>query len=184
MHPAALRSPHSVARRLLALAAVSGVASGLDREEILFWLKHEFLWPAVLPTEERFLTSLSPSPKDSIAFSWRMEAVYVLGWALRLRDDLEPPTAEASIGSVLEQMPGPGDAVAGFVESCALRPAGEIQAAVEAYFDAHASCCACKSRGQPERHGYDIEVVQERHRALNWLVQYEHAEWDHVATDT
>lgn len=180
----ALRTPEDAARRMLVLAAVSGVAAGLDREVILDWLRQEALWSAASPAEQRFLADPQPSERDTIHFSWQMEAVYALGWALRLIPALDPPVEQASIGDILEQVPGPGDAVAGFLAACALRPAAEIHRATEAALDAHALCRAARRRGEPERHGYDIEVAQERHRALNWLTRYGDADWDDVATDT
>lgn len=30
----------------------------------------------------------------------------------------------------------------------------------------------------------DAEVVFERHHSLNWLINYQHQEWDEVTTDT
>ncbi len=180
----ALRTAPDAARRLLVLAAVSGVAAGLERETIVAWLQRESLWRAASPAERRFLADPRPSERDIIHFSWQMEAVYVLGWALGLVAALGPPTDQATIGDILEQVPGPGDEVDGFVRTCALRPATEIGAATEFALDAHARCRAARSRGEPEKHGYDIEVAQERHRALNWLVRYENADWDDVGTDT
>lgn len=180
----ALRTAEEAARRLLVLAAVSGVAAGLDRETILDWLRQEALWSAASPAEQRFLADAHPSERDTIHFSWQMEAVYALGWALRLIPAMDPPAEQASIGGILEQVPGPGDPAAGFVASCALRPAAEIHRATEAALDAHARCRAARRRGEPERNGYDIEVAQERHRALNWLTRYGDADWDDVATDT
>lgn len=180
----ALRSAPEAARRLLALAAVSGVAAGLDREEIVAWMRRESLWAAASPIERRFLADPRPSERDTIHFSWQMEAVYVLGWALRLVPALDPPREQAGIGDILEQVPGPGDEVEAFVRSCALRPAEEIHRAVDFAFDAHSRCRAARSRGEREPHGYDIEVAQERHRALNWLVRHDNADWDDVGTDT
>jgi hypothetical protein len=185
MTPApALRTPEETARRLLVLAAVSGVAAGLDREAIVDWLRQEGLWSAASPAERRFLDNPQPAERDTVYFSWQMEAVYALGWALGLIPALDPPVEQASIGDILEQVPGPGDAVAGFLAARALRPAADIHAAAQAALDAHALCRAARRRGEPERHGYDIEVAQERHRALNWLTRYGDADWDDVATDT
>jgi hypothetical protein len=184
--PASLssRSPRETAERLLVVAAVSAVASGMDRREIVDWLTQQTLWPKASPAERAFLSDEHPAEKTSIHFSWQMEAVYVLGWALKLLPRLDPPTAQASIGDVLEQLPGPGDAIDRFVTSCALRSAAEIHAAAESALNAHAHCRSARSRGVPEPHGYDIEVAQERHRTLNWLIRYEEAAWDDVATDT
>lgn len=181
---AALRTPTEVAERLLLLAAASAVAADVDRDEVLSWLRQEGLWAKATPAEKTFLSTEHPTEKAKIHFSWQMEAVYVLGWALQLITRLEPPRAQASIGDILERVPGPGDRVGEFVASCKLRPASEIHAAAEAALNAHAYCRQAKSAGKAEPHGYDIEVAQERHRALNWLVRYENADWDDVATDT
>jgi hypothetical protein len=178
------RTAEETARRLLVLAAVSAVAAGLDREEIVFWLTQEDLWDAASPAEQRFLQAAQPSERDTIHFSWQMEAVYVMGWALALLPALDPPVEQAGISDILERIPGPGDRAEQFVASCTLRPAAEIHAAAGFALDAHARCRAARSRGERESNGYDIEVAQERHRALNWLIRYENADWDDVATDT
>jgi hypothetical protein len=180
----ALRSAPEVGERLILLAAVSAVAADMDRQEISSWLRREDLWRKASPAEKAFLSTDRPSQKQTIHFSWQMEAVYVLGWALNLVPELDPPTEQASIGDILERMPGPGDRVGRFIASCSLRPASEVHEAAEAALNAHAYCRRAKSVGEAEPHGYDIEVAQERHRALNWLIRYDNAEWDDVATDT
>lgn len=30
----------------------------------------------------------------------------------------------------------------------------------------------------------DIEIIQERHHAINWLIGYDGLDWDEVTTDT
>jgi hypothetical protein len=30
----------------------------------------------------------------------------------------------------------------------------------------------------------DLEIVQERHHAINWVIGYDGAPWDEVTTDT
>lgn len=180
----ALRSGPEAAERLLLAAAVSAVAADVDRDEVVAWLRKEGLWAKASPMEKAFLSTARPSEKSKIHFSWQMESVYVLGWALNLVPAMTPPATQASIGDILERVPGPGDRVANFVASSKLRAAAEIHAAAEAALNAHAYCRQARSGGKPEPHGYDIEVAQERHRALNWLIRYENADWDDVATDT
>ena len=130
----ALRTAPEAAERLLLCAAVSAVAGDFDREEVLAWLKKEGLWAKASPTEKAFLTTAQPSEKSKIHFSWQMESVYVLGWALHLVPAMAPPTAQASIGDILERVPGPGDRVGDFVASSKLRAAAEIHAAAEAAY--------------------------------------------------
>jgi len=180
----ALRKSPEVAERLILVAAVSAVAADMDRKEVSSWLRQQGLWEKASPAERAFLAAEHPPTKTTIHFSWQMEAVYVLGWALKLAPRLDPPKEQASIGDILEQMPGPGDRVAEFIASCELRSAREIHRAAETALNDHALCRKAARAGEPEPHGYDIEVAQERHRALNWLIVYENAAWDDVATDT
>lgn len=149
-----MRSAQETAKRLLVLASVCAVADD------------------------------SSLRKEVIDYSWRAEAFYVLGWALGLEPDLQPPTDQALSGNILEQIPAPGESVATFVNEVMLRPASEIQNAAEDLYNAHSRCRAVELQNRTERHGYDIEVAQERHRAINWLVCYQGADWDDVATDT
>ena len=179
-----LRTAPEAAERLLLAAAVSAVAADVDREEVLACLQQEGLWAKASPMEKAFLSAAQPSEKSKVHFSWQMESVYVLGWALNLLPTMTPPTTQASIGDSLERVPGPGDRVGDFVASSKLRAAAEIHSAAQAALNAHAYFRQARSSGKPEPHGYDIEVAQERHRALNWLIRYENADWDVVATDT
>jgi hypothetical protein len=147
-------------------------------------LKEEELWSSASPTEKAFLEVAESTPREEIQHSWGAEAVYVLGWALGLVPTLQPPAAQASTGDILDQIPAPGESVKSFLSRATLRSAAELLCAAEDLLNANSWCRAAKDSNRPERHGYDIEVAQERHRAANWLVCYENAEWDEVATDT
>jgi hypothetical protein len=169
----------------LLLASVCAVATDASlRPSIRSWLKTAGLWPSASPVERRFLTAARSGRKDEIYFSWMAEAVYVLGWALGLAPTLLPPTRQAPRARrVLDRLPAPGDPVATFLARARLRPEPAIQTAAKRLHDAHRSCRHAASRGRPEPHGYHLEVVQERHRAANWLIGHG-VDWDRVATDT
>jgi hypothetical protein len=163
---------------MLALVAVSGVAQGVDRKDVVEWLVREHLWDQLTPSEARFLETPTPTERDVISFSWRMECVYVPGWALMIQDRLSAPTEQASIGAILESVPAPGESTAEFIRHSQLRHVGTIHQAAEEYTDMHAR--ARHTRGPAS---LDREVIQERHLALNWLTRYEELAWDHVTTD-
>jgi hypothetical protein len=38
--------------------------------------------------------------------------------------------------------------------------------------------------GRPMPRDLDIEIIQERHHAINWVIGYEGLPWDEVTTDT
>lgn len=180
-----VRSAREVAERLLLVASATAVASDASlRKSVVTWLKEEGMWSSASPAEKAFLEVAQSTPKEEIQHSWGAEAVYVLGWALGLVPSLQPPITQAATGGILDQIPAPGEPVKSFLGQAKLRPAAELQSAAEDLFDAHSWCRAAKDGNRPERHRYDIEVAQERHRAANWLVCYENAEWDDVATDT
>jgi hypothetical protein len=168
----------------LILVAAGAVADGLDRGEVRDWLTRQKLWPSATLSEKAFFDSKSPSEKDVIRFSWQVEGVYVLGWALGLLPKMAPPIAQIGIGEIIDQIPALGESVTEFVSNSSLRAADEILAAADFLFDAHSYCRSAESRGIPERHGYDAEVAEERHRAINWLIGYQRADWDQVPTDT
>lgn len=179
------RSAAEVAGRLVILASTCFVAQERSGQGLVVtWLKAQGIWSDVSPCERAFLEAQSASPADEIAFSWNAECVYFLGWALGLTTALKPPTEQASTGPILDRSPAPGESIADFLRESVLRPIVEISAAVEALHDAHASCRAAASNRVPERHAYNLEVCQERHRAGNWLICYEDADWDKVPTDT
>ena len=152
--------------------------------ELWDWLDVEDLWPSASPLEARFLRAPSASTQDQIAYTWGAEHVWVWAWVLQLTDDSLLPMAQASCGSVLEHMPAPGESTRGFLRQVSARSAEQVADAAEAMFHAHASCRRAQREGQAERHGYDLEVARERHRALNWSIGYGGASWDEVTTDT
>ena len=84
-------------------------------------------------------------------------------------------------GGVFLRLPG---GQPGFLRQVSARSAEQVADAAEAMFHAHASCRRAQREGQAERHGYDLEVARERHRALNWSIGYGGASWDEVTTDT
>ncbi len=180
-----LRSPEEVAKRLLVMASVCAVASESElRLEIIEWLKEECLWIVLSPNEKRFLETETPAKKDEIKYSWYAEAIYLIGWALMLEKTLLPPINQVSTGNILDQIPAPGESTTEFISKAKLRSINELYDQAEELYNAHSRCIAAEIQNRPERHGHDIEVAQERHYAINWLICYEGADWDDVVTDT
>ena len=48
----------------------------------------------------------------------------------------------------------------------------------------HADYHAAQRDGLPLRQPVDVEIIQERHHAINWVIGYEGLPWDLVTTDT
>ncbi len=179
------RAAPEAARRIIALACVGAASNDLDlRQEILSWLAAEGIDSSLSPKERQFLVHPDPSEQDTINFSWSSEAIAVIGWALGLQDQLLPPLEQSSVGGILDQLPAPGEPVSPFINGATLRSGDDLNDCAAKLFDIHAWCRSAADKNQPERHGYDLEVAQAQHRAINWLVRHEGIGWDDVATDT
>jgi len=131
---------------------------------------------ALSPLEQAFLQQEAPSKQDCAPFIWRYESLYLLEWALGLVDELPYPDATAESSKVVDtliEMRGPQ-----------LRPATEILDALDLHYRLHWFLRQARLKQGVEVAGLDADVIMERHRALNWLVRFQHAGWDVVDTPT
>ena len=65
-----------------------------------------------------------------------------------------------------------------------LRPPGELLDELDLCYRLHWIARQARQDGQPAPAGFSEDVVQERHRVLNWLVHHGDASWDEVDTPT
>lgn len=98
------------------------------RDEFWQQLRDEGVWESLSPDERQYVTTPIHrlTAQQRIDASWRLEAVQVLMWALKLLDEL-PPYDQQALPTLLESVPRKD--VRRFVEGASLRPAGEIDAA-------------------------------------------------------
>ena len=78
-----IRSPEEIARRVLCLFALTGLAAGADRQEVLQWLNDSDLWRWLTPREIEFVDNPAPSGKQINDMGWQCERLIVLLWSLR-----------------------------------------------------------------------------------------------------
>lgn len=126
--------------------------------------------------ERAFLAQETPSQQDCAQLTWRYESLYLLEWALGLVDTLPFPDAacdSANTAATLIGMRGPQ-----------LRSAAEILDALDLHYRLHWHVRQERLKHKRDASGIDADVLMERHRALNWLVRFEHATWDAVDTPT
>jgi hypothetical protein len=183
--PDEVRSSADVARRSLALFSVVDLALGADRTDILQWLKDNGLWSTLAPSEVGFIDTPSPSQKQTINAGWLSERLVVLLWALgdierlplsnqqcdtRVFQDILPPFARVSVQE--------------FVSRSGLRPKPELIAMADEILALHWEARDAERNGRTPRKPVDLEIVQERHHAINWVIGYDGLPWDEVTTDT
>ena len=180
-----IRPAEEVARRSLALFAVVGTALGAPRDEILSWLRTGGLWDALTAHEVAYLAQTNPPPKAHLNFGWQSERLIVLLWALGKLDEL-PDSATQCDTSVFQSVlpPFAKKSTQAFIAQAALIEEDRLWKQAELYLDDHwkARDAQLHERSMPP--GIDIEIVQERHHAINWITGYAGLSWDEVTTDT
>ncbi|MBT3134870.1 DUF4272 domain-containing protein [Alteromonas sp. ALT199] len=129
--------------------------------------------------ETDYLSNPSYGSQAQINASWRLEALYLLVWAVGLVPELPFPTEQASVNEFIGSLPRFDEAPDYFIRSLKLRPKSEIMDSSDLTYRLHWAV---------RQHGASLEldggVVQERHHAINWLTNYDGEKWDWVATDT
>jgi hypothetical protein len=182
--PDEIRTAPAVARRALALFGVVAVALGADREAILDWLESENLRDELSPAEAEFMASVEPSEQQVVNASWYSERLIVLLWALGLA--AVPEADQQCDTSVFLDVlpPYSGATAANVIMEATLRCPDELFAMADAIFDLHWQARDARINDREPESPVDLEIIQERHHAINWVIGYDGLAWDEVTTDT
>jgi hypothetical protein len=183
--PDKVREPREVATRALVLFGVVAAALGAPREEVTAWLQDQKMWNDLSPSEAHFLMAKVIDHQSKINFGWQSERLLMLVWALGKMKELPGPGAQCDIGEFQSILPPYADtSVADFLRSASLLSDDELMAKSEELLNQHWSARDAKLNGIAAPDGINIEIVQERHYAINWITGYCGLPWDDVTTDT
>ena len=183
---AVLRVSAEVAERIMALFAVAVRAESLaskspmGRDEIMQRLG--LADSALSPNERKFINDRTPTQKDIAQFGWCYECAYTLAWAVGMIDKLPFPSAICDVELIAQKLLKLGSG--GISASAQLRPTAQLLDSLDLHQRLHWIVRQAQVDKKTAPGGLEPGVVQERHRALNWLVQFEGAEWDDVDTPT
>ena len=180
-----LRSPEDVLRRLIALwAVVDKSFLGPKSESTNYIVTHELqMWLSNI--ELAFLLNKKPTQRDGIHFSWQLEALYFIAWCAGLLECPEVPNNESSVKSILDLFPASAEQPDRLRSSVRLRNRNEILDRADLLYRLHWAVRDTKLAGSDALEGIDGGVVQEWHRAVNWMIRYDREDnWDQVGTDT
>jgi len=178
---AKLRSPQEVAKRCLATTFCAVKGESKDQELVDSLIKDYSATDCFSPDEQQFIRNLNPPQQNLIDFAWRYECVHVFLWAMSLRNTLSAPNEICPVSDDMKLIKKIGPAT--FVAEAKLRAPEEVLDAADLYYRLHWAAIELRIKGKKSEL-LDEEVVQERHRALNWLIGYLNQEWDDVTTDT
>lgn len=177
------RAADEIARRALTLAAVVSCAYGNPRPAVIKWLRKEELWKEATPAERKFLLQGGPA-RTKMAFTWRIEALVPLLWAIGKTGKMPGLGRQCDIGSFKSAVIWPPQPTREYISSARLRKETEISKAYEKVYQAHWKVRDAQMAGKPVPKGLEPEVVQERHHGFNWLTGYMRQAWDEITTDT
>ena len=168
----------------MVLYGVVAAANGDNKKRIVRWLKEQNLWDATSPEEKNFLTTKKPERSQMVNSTWRVEALYVLLWALgkvRSAETLSETCDVSEVQGVCRFYLKNADE---FIDSAHLRDQDEVEKLYEQIYQAHWEIRDAEIRNEPSPVTYVSGVVIERHYALNWLSGYLGQDWDDITTDT
>lgn len=174
-----LRSKDEVVDRLLCLNACVAFAFGLDREKASDWLSREGLEESLAPEEKRLL---SGERLDLEQFQLQVDAIWALVWALRMGDVLDFQTPVPS--DLVHRLPDlkSGEDSSGLRRRATLRSLEEVAYKCDLAYCLHwalrESALGASALSRP----LDYHLVEERRRALDWLVSDE--SWEDLSLDT
>ncbi len=176
------RSQEEVVNRAMALCVVAVKGEGVEQPMVDKLVSDYKLAAAFTPKEADFIKNLKPSRQDSVQFSWRYEAYWVLLWALGFIDSLGRPDSICDVNKAVTIFQENGRD--GLFQKAILRPHSKILDEADLIYRYHWAVRDAQLKRQKAPDGLEPGVVMERHYALNWLIGYMGQEWDDISTDT
>ncbi len=195
-----LQDAREVARRAIILWALALRAEGTPKQEVAALIDKADAWDSVSPSEREILQAAAIEPPMADALVWRLESLWVMLWALGHVEELRWPDDMCNVPRLVEIMRAQESDPA-FIQEATLRGVDQILDAQDLTMRINWAIRETSLREQatiPLRLDWSGEVnwvpiaqcpgvgvTEERHHALNWLVQFlAPKNWDEVDTPT
>lgn len=187
------RLVEEIAKRAVALMIVSVYSECLLGEGMEVKEAYEFVSGIIdrfgaeeffSPKEKEYLQNSNPTQEEKVAYSWQYENLFVMEWALGLRDELDFPDHICDVPLSVRLL-NDCDSIEKVIEKSKPKSKDVLLDECDLIFCLDWACVDTRVHKLPAPAGMDSGVVVERHKALNWLIGYDEAtEWDDVRTDT
>lgn len=157
------RKPQQVHQRLLIETALASRAAGLPRKDYQPLLDH--LDPSSFTAAEKtFLNADRIDVNDQIDYLWRAERAHTLAWSLSAVESSTWPSQTAQPERLLAV------ALQSLQSSPVLRPQSELLDQADLIYRLHWSALNARYLDRDPPDHLQIDVLQERHHALAWLL--------------
>jgi hypothetical protein len=176
------RSSDELLNRILILHACIACSFGYPKQQALNWLNQEGLTEYLSGLEFKFLHDRTEGTQT--AFQWQVEAVWALTWAAGYHSklDFSQPCSDGLVRMLPDLNTNASSRA--FRQECALRTCDEIAKMVDLSYCLHWAVREEGLGGSGQKRNDKVQgrVVEERRRALEWLVCDE--DWEDVPLDT
>lgn len=174
-----MRDAESIIDRLFCMHCCAACAYSFDRRKALEWLERESDSMWLTPAEQAFL---STGAGDERLFRTQIEAMWALTWCLQIVAELQ--FDRACSDRFVHLLPDlkseqPTDR---FRTQVNLRPRDEVFQALDLAYCLHWSVRESRLTGKPIKHSVPPHVIEERRRALEWVLSTDN--WDEISLDT
>ncbi|WP_427452084.1 DUF4272 domain-containing protein [Litorimonas sp. WD9-15] len=179
-------SAENVAKRALALFGVWLLSiDATPRQDVIKWIKGNDLWSSLSPKEAVFLNDPNATEKQKISYSWQAERLHILLWALNEITELAPAHEKCET-DIFQKAFSPLNQTTAqrYLKTANLRDELEILSLCETIENYHWEARNAQIKNQAPKIKVDIEIIQERHHAINWVLWGEYENWDDITTDT
>lgn len=178
--PGWIRPEDDIASRALALSLVLAFAYGFSREKTQRLLERDSLEEDLTPAELSFIKGDSEVPNEE--FKLRIEALWALAWALSFVDRLD--FSQVCGEHLVHLIPDwkRDDEPSAFRSAAKLRDADDIQRALDLAYCLDWAVAEERLRRIQASDRVPPYVIEQRRRALEWLVLDE--DWDDIILDT
>ena len=184
-YPDRVRTAPEIATRALVLFGVTGVGLGAVRTEVMNWLKTDGLEDALTPRERNLFVGPEPSARQLLNAGWQSEALFVLLWALEKIDELPPANVQCNTAELKAILPPYAEvSTRAFIDFASRRGDSVLIAKADEILDLHWQARDAAIHKRPPHRDVNIEIIQERHHGINWVIGYDGVPWDEVTTDT
>jgi hypothetical protein len=174
-----VRATKAIVERLLCLLAVAASAYGLDRDKARAWLEQENLWSRLTESEDHFIRD---GKGDASRFIVQIEGMWALAWSLGLVGKLD--FSEECDSKFVTMLPNLkiGERSDELRSRVKFRAVDDILAACDLSFCLHWAIRQAQLTGTKLPSKVQPYVIEERRRALEWLVNDD--QWSDGPLDT
>jgi hypothetical protein len=169
--------PTAVAARSLVLGYVVCAGHGAPVADVRRNLDHYGLWNSASPAEQELLSRDTLSRQQVIEATWQVECIQVCAWALNLANLDHFRQCDDGLASLFPIQVDPTF----FLRSARLRAHTELYQECDLVYCLHWAARDASLNGT--KTPVSLEIIQERRRAIEWLVGSER-DWDDISMDT